>query len=50
MKLIRKQYASRSLARLASTFTASHRGGCGSPLVCLHGFHRQVEDLGFTAG
>ncbi len=21
-----------------STFTPSHRGGCGSPLVCLHGF------------
>jgi pimeloyl-ACP methyl ester carboxylesterase len=21
-----------------STFTRSHRGGCGSPLVCLHGF------------
>ncbi len=20
------------------TFTASHRGGSGSPLVCLHGF------------
>jgi pimeloyl-ACP methyl ester carboxylesterase len=38
MKLIRKQYASRSLARLASTFTASHRGGSGPPLVCLHGF------------
>jgi pimeloyl-ACP methyl ester carboxylesterase len=37
MKLIRKQYASRSLARLPSTFTASHRGGSGSPLVCLHG-------------
>jgi pimeloyl-ACP methyl ester carboxylesterase len=38
MKLIWKQYASRNLAPLAPTFTPSHRGGSGSPLVCLHGF------------
>jgi pimeloyl-ACP methyl ester carboxylesterase len=27
-----------SLTPLPSTFTASHRGGSGPPLVCLHGF------------
>jgi pimeloyl-ACP methyl ester carboxylesterase len=27
-----------TLALLPSTFTASHRGGSGPPLVCLHGF------------
>jgi pimeloyl-ACP methyl ester carboxylesterase len=27
-----------SLGRVSSVFTSSHRGGCGSPLVCLHGF------------
>lgn len=27
-----------SLRRVHSTFAASHRGGSGSPLVCLHGF------------
>jgi pimeloyl-ACP methyl ester carboxylesterase len=27
-----------SLESLATTFTASHRGGSGPPLVCLHGF------------
>jgi pimeloyl-ACP methyl ester carboxylesterase len=38
MKLIRKTLRLRTLAHLLSTFTASHRGGCGPPLVCLHGF------------
>jgi pimeloyl-ACP methyl ester carboxylesterase len=28
----------RSLRRMYSVFTPSHRGGSGSPLVCLHGF------------
>ncbi len=27
-----------SVRRLYSTFTASHRGGSGPPLICLHGF------------
>jgi pimeloyl-ACP methyl ester carboxylesterase len=27
-----------SLSRVTSIFTPSHRGGSGSPLVCLHGF------------
>ncbi len=27
-----------SVGRLLSTFTPSHRGGSGPPLVCLHGF------------
>src|SRR5947207_12622830 len=30
--------ATTSVPRLDSTFTPSHRGGSGPPLVCLHGF------------
>lgn len=30
--------AASSVGGLHSTFTSSHRGGSGSPLVCLHGF------------